>query len=235
MKASFERVAECLYRNHRGMYFALVKVSGKQIKRSLRTKDRATANRLLGDFRTKAERLQGNTQRDLHFEELCNLWMDSIKSDVKPSSYQRRVSSINQTRPYFKKEMVRSISADNIDRWKSARSKSVSARSFNIDLETLGLLFRYARDVKRIILDNPVEGVARKKEARRTHTIPTREQFKTRIPWGVWPCLLALIAGWPICHTSVIQHNLAINFQRKKSGGANGARTRNLLRDREAL
>jgi hypothetical protein len=37
MKASLEQVAECLYRNHRGAYFALAKVCGKQIKRSLRS------------------------------------------------------------------------------------------------------------------------------------------------------------------------------------------------------
>ncbi len=40
---------------------------------------------------------------------------------------------------------------------------------------------------------------------------------------------------WLICHTSVIQLHFAIDFQRKKKSGANGARTRNLLRDREAL
>jgi hypothetical protein len=32
-----------------------------------------------------------------------------------------------------------------------------------------------------------------------------------------------------------MQSNVAVNFQRKKRSGANGARTRNLLRDREAL
>jgi len=31
------RVGECLYRNGRKTYFALIKVSGKQIKRSLKT------------------------------------------------------------------------------------------------------------------------------------------------------------------------------------------------------
>jgi hypothetical protein len=32
-----------------------------------------------------------------------------------------------------------------------------------------------------------------------------------------------------------MQDDFTIDFQRKKNGGANGARTRNLLRDREAL
>lgn len=177
-EASLERVAECLYRNHRGVYFALVKASGKQIKRSLRTKDRATANRLLGDFRRKVERLQASGERDLRFNALCDLWLASIHSQIKESSYVRRVSSINQMRPFFKNAMVRSITIDQIDQWKTERSKEVSARSFNIDMETLSLLFRYAKEIKRIILDNPTEHLQRKKEPRRTHTIPTRDQFK---------------------------------------------------------
>jgi hypothetical protein len=35
----FKRVAECLYRRHAGKYYALVKVAGKQIRRSLHIAD----------------------------------------------------------------------------------------------------------------------------------------------------------------------------------------------------
>lgn len=37
------KVAKCLYRNGHGTYFALLKVRGKQIKRSLKTGDAAIA------------------------------------------------------------------------------------------------------------------------------------------------------------------------------------------------
>jgi integrase len=181
VKASFERVAECLYRNHRGVYFALVKVSRKQIKRSLQTKDRQLANRLLARFREKAERLDGSSHRDVRFNELGDQWLESIRSGLKPSSYQRRVSSLNQMKSFFKGEMIRGISADQIDRWKSSRGNEVSARTFNIDLETLRLLFDYAKDVKRIILENPLEDVRRKKEPRRTPPIPTKDQFSAMV------------------------------------------------------
>ena len=53
----FNRVAECLYRHHAGKYYALVKVSGKQIRRSLKTKDLALAKRRLTKFRGEATRL----------------------------------------------------------------------------------------------------------------------------------------------------------------------------------
>lgn len=52
-----KKVGKCLYRNHRGTYFALVKVNGKQIKRSLETKDRELADRSLAGFRPKAQSL----------------------------------------------------------------------------------------------------------------------------------------------------------------------------------
>ena len=35
----FNKVAECLYRNGNRLYYALVKVNGKQIRRSLKTSE----------------------------------------------------------------------------------------------------------------------------------------------------------------------------------------------------
>ena len=43
----FNKVAECLYRNGNRLYYALVKVNGKQIRRSLKTNDLAIAKRRL--------------------------------------------------------------------------------------------------------------------------------------------------------------------------------------------
>ena len=43
----FNKVAECLYRNGNRLYHALVKVNGKQIRRSLKTNDLAIAKRRL--------------------------------------------------------------------------------------------------------------------------------------------------------------------------------------------
>jgi hypothetical protein len=54
---ALKRVGECLYRHHTRTYYALVKVAGKQIKRSLRTADVSLAKRRLSDFRNSATRL----------------------------------------------------------------------------------------------------------------------------------------------------------------------------------
>ena len=53
---SFEKVAECLYRNPSSRtYYALVKGKGKQHKRSLRTTDLAKAKRKSRDYRAEVE------------------------------------------------------------------------------------------------------------------------------------------------------------------------------------
>lgn len=56
-RALFQNDGECLYRNDSsGVYYALIKRGGKQIRRSRRTTDRKLAERRLAEFR---ERVQG--------------------------------------------------------------------------------------------------------------------------------------------------------------------------------
>src|SRR5438874_12857682 len=97
-----KRVGECLYRNGRKIYFALIKVSGKQIKRSLKTDDLAIAKRRLAELRSKAERLHGKENRNIRFEELAANWLESIRASLKPKSWdRRRVASVGLT-PFCK-------------------------------------------------------------------------------------------------------------------------------------
>jgi len=169
-------VGECLYRHHAGTYYALVKVGGKQIKRSLRTSDMALAKRRVADFRKDAARLTG-TEKSLTFEGLVAHWLASIKPQMKESSYRRRVTSTNQVMPFFKGHLVKSIGYREVEQWKIARAAKLSARSYNIEVETLRHVFEYAREDLRIILENPVAKLKRRKESRHHPEIPTKAQF----------------------------------------------------------
>ena len=73
----FVKVAECLYRNRSsGTYFALVERKGKQIRQSLKTKDRKLAVRRLRDFRVKVGQLTASRdERRLPFENLAERWL----------------------------------------------------------------------------------------------------------------------------------------------------------------
>lgn len=170
-----------LYRNKHGTYFALIKAGGKQIKKSLRTDDPALAKRRLADLRQKAARLSGAEQKNLRFEELTELWLESIKGELKPSSYRRRVVCVNGLLPVFKGMPVRSIRHDTVDQWKIRRGANLSARSYNVELETLNQLFRYAIEVKRLLLDNPAEYLKRRKQLKPKPVIPNKEQFSALV------------------------------------------------------
>ncbi len=91
---ALKRVGECLYRNVQGTYFALVKRHGKQIKKSLETQDPEIARRKLTDLTRKVDRIQGQAQRDILFEELATQWLASVKFELKPSSYSPRDAAV---------------------------------------------------------------------------------------------------------------------------------------------
>src|ERR1017187_6813013 len=84
---SLNRVAECLYRLHpSGMYYALVKRHGKQIKRSRKTSDHQLAERRLRDFLGKAETLPRGKGR-VAFRALVEEYRQTVLAakDLKPA------------------------------------------------------------------------------------------------------------------------------------------------------
>src|SRR5436853_2541629 len=82
-----------LYRRQStGVYYLRVKRRSKEFRRSLRTIDFVLAKRRLREFEAKASRLTGAaTDKGLVFEELSEQWLAAIKTDLKQSSYNRRV------------------------------------------------------------------------------------------------------------------------------------------------
>ena len=175
-----KKVAECLYRNANRVYFALIKVGGKQIKRSLKTDDMAMAKRRLGELRAKTERMHGKGNRNIRFEELTESWMESIKSALKPKSYDRRRVAIVGLTPYFKGMPVKAIGFTEIDEWKRKRGAAISPRSHNIELETLKILLRYACD-RGILLDNHAATFKRRKQSKAVVELPTHAQFRALV------------------------------------------------------
>ena len=172
-----KRIGENLYVNDHGTYFAWFSLRGKQIKRSLRTEDKALARRRLADLREKAGRLHGGKQRNIQFEELAAVWLDSIKADVKASTHTRRAGCVKNLTPSFKGIPVRSITRQTIEAWKVKRSGDIAARTFNKELETLSIILRYAKNVKGLLLDNPADEISHRKAPVSTVQIPTKAQF----------------------------------------------------------
>lgn len=170
------RVADNLYRSGEGTYYARFKLAGKHYKKSLGTHDRKTADRKLADYVKEIENKEQEAP-DVDFGTFADSWLETIKPDLKDSSYARRLSSITQLKPFFKGKKLRNIRHEDLQAWKVARG-TVSGRTFNVDRETLALLFKYAVKL-HIIVKNPIdkETMPKRKEKKAVITPPTREQF----------------------------------------------------------
>lgn len=175
-----ENVGECLYRSTTSkIYYAIFKRGGRQIKQSLKTTDKELAKRRLEPLRQKVVRLNTKEAGDLLFADLAKRWLETKFGTLKPSSYERRQTSIASLKHYFK-ATVRSIGRVQVEEWAAKRAKDTSARTFNIDRETLIQILDYAAG-HGLILDNPARFVPRRKESRPPLVIPTKQQFTTLI------------------------------------------------------
>jgi integrase len=176
----FKKVAPNLYRDAAGRYYLLVKKSGKQFRRSLKTNDPALAKRRLREFMDRAGQLTTDgTNSSIRFDELSQRWLASKTAELKASSAYRRASVLKQIGPCFNGRLVRAIGAREIEAWKIRRGAKLSARSWNIEVETLKQIFAYAQDTLRILLDNPARLLKRKKEPKPGILIPSKEQFRS--------------------------------------------------------
>ncbi len=176
--SAFRKVGECLYRNESsGIYYALVKRSGKQFRRSLKTKDRRLAERKLGDFRAKVGLLSTTARAsDFTFEDIAKRWLESLKPTLKPSSYRRRETSVGQLRPYLGTLNLRQVDARACEAWAAKRGTAVAASTYNNERDVIIAILAYAQR-EGLLIDNPGNVLARRRMPKHELVIPTREQY----------------------------------------------------------
>ena len=126
-------MAECLYRNNSsGIYYALVKKAGKQIRRSLRTTDRKFAERRLADFRRQVTQLkEGSGDKRVTFKELSKAWLLAKSGGGKERTSRRRENSVKQLSRYFGPLSIREINAKHCEVWNLKRGDLIAAETFN--------------------------------------------------------------------------------------------------------
>lgn len=109
-------------------YYPVLEVNGKQHTfGSYKTKRDALA-RLREVERQVADGTLGR-QEVVTFSELAAIWLESIKLDVKPSTYsdyhiQVRVHLV----PYFGKKKIDTITPADVDRYRTAKAAETRAR-----------------------------------------------------------------------------------------------------------
>ena len=121
---TFKKVAENLYRlNQTGGYYALVKRGGKQIRRSLKTKDRALAKRRLNDFKKQIKRLTSTSDIPKStFSEFAEHWLKAAEVNLKQKTVDRLESCIKALKPYVGKLPLRSITNRDCENWRNDRA-----------------------------------------------------------------------------------------------------------------
>jgi integrase len=179
-------VGECLYRySPNGVYYARIKVEGKEIRQSLGTTDRQLANRNLAKLKQDQRQID-RSQGKLTLRELCDRWLETIQ-DSKPKTLEQKqyvAARIKEHWPTGSLMQVAKVKPSDCDLWlahcaqKSRNGFSASSRNAHVQIlkEVFALALR-----DRMISESPaahLRYIKRKKPIRLT---PTWEQFKTII------------------------------------------------------
>ena len=173
IQLSYSRSPEFIY--------ALPKLSGKQIRKSLKTTDAALAKRRLAGLREKVGRLRDiKGASRITFAELADRWLEAVSVSMKPSLACRLGVWLKGLKPIFEGVTVRNITSRHCDEWITRRGKLISAQSYKHERRTLIAVLNYAvRD--GLLLDNPAKEIPTRKIPKPKIVIPTREQFRVLV------------------------------------------------------
>lgn len=179
---ALSKVAECLYRHSSsGKYYGLVKRSGKQYRRSLKTTDRKLAERFLADFRQKIDRLDHTKVRTaLTFAECAKQWLGTVTPHMKPSSALRRETSVAQLFPHLGAVLIRNMTSSICEAWAAKRGAGIAASTYNNERDTIIAILNYAKR-EGLLLDTPASVLPRRKLGKSSIVIPSKAEFEKLI------------------------------------------------------
>jgi integrase len=194
---AFQKVGECLYRYSNGVYYGRIRVEGKEIKRSLRTTDKALAKRRLAEFRDE-QRQTDRSQGKITLAELCKRYLATVQHQ-KPKTVERKAAIIARIAPSAvprsdgkgddadarrsdwptgELTQVGKIKPSDCDVWLSRYTFGSASR--NLYISCLKELFAVAvRD--RAIVSSPAAHLKSAKREKPIRLTPTFEQFKAII------------------------------------------------------
>ena len=175
---TYKKVGENLYRlQETGGYYALLKRGGKQIRRSLKTTDRALAKRRLADLKKQINRLNNSSDfAKATFREFAKHWLEAASVNLKQKTVVRIENCISAIDPFVGALAVRNVAYRNCENWMIKRGKNVSASTYKQERRILITILNTAvRD--GIILDNPAENLPTRKIGKPQIFIPEKEQF----------------------------------------------------------
>jgi integrase len=175
-RGAFQKVGECLYRYSSGVYYARFQTGGKGIWRSLRTTDRASAQRLLSWLKQEYEQVDP-AQGKLTLGVLCDRYSQTFQHQ-RPKTIERKaliVRRIKSDWPTGKLTQVSKIKPSHVDLWLARYDFGPVSRN------------RYVGEIKRIfemairdgvMLRSPAAHLRKSKLAKPIRATPSFEEFK---------------------------------------------------------
>ena len=179
---TFKRVSENLYKViETGGYYALVKRGGKQIRRSLKTTDKALARRRLAALKEKASKLRtGKENASITFEKYSERWIKAKEASLKSKTIRRMKDCLQGIRPFLGNNLIRNITYQDCELWLIDRGRELKASAYRQERQLMiGVLKAAERD--GIILDNPAIQLPNKKMPKIEIHVPTHDQFRSLI------------------------------------------------------
>ena len=179
-QGTLHRVGESRYRySSNRVYYARIKVDGKEIKRSLGTTDRTLARRNLATLKNELRQID-RSQGRITLEELANRYLGTIQHQ-KPKTVERKtfiVGRIKSHWPTGKLTQIGKIRASDVDLWLSRYPFGSASR--NLFIACIKEIFELAmRD--RIIAVSPATHLRYAKREKPIRLTPTYEQFQAII------------------------------------------------------
>ena len=174
--SAFEKVGECLYRYSNGVYYARLKIDGKEIRRSLRTTDRDLAKRKLRQLRDEQE-LVDRSKGKTTLAELCDQYLATVQHQ-KPKTVERKtliVRRIKSDWPTGATTQIHKIRPSDVRRWLARYSFGPVSR--NQHLRLFKELMQWAID-DRIITTSPAISIKPVRMPKPIRKTPSFDEFK---------------------------------------------------------
>jgi integrase len=174
---AFQKVGECLYRySSNGVYYARFESGGKEIRRSLRTTDRASAQRALAWLKEEREQIDP-TQGKLTIGELCDRYSTTIQHQ-KPKTIERKSLIIGRVKSHWptgRLTQITEVKPSHVDLWISRYRFGPHSR--NLHMACIKEIFEMAvRD--GIISRSPAAHLRRVKPPKPIRATPSFEEFQ---------------------------------------------------------
>ena len=181
-----------------GRYFARIRVGGKLIRQSLKTKVLSVAKLKLADLekqeRAKLEGRQRLTEGKAFFRDLVKEYLERLDGNpnLKPRTkeyYKERLAAMLKSWPGLNDMDVRKLTEDDCRQWASRYAKQASSTNFNNTLIVLRAILAIGVE-QGIRYSNAAEKLQRVRVGRKELTLPSQKKFRElveeirRVPFG---------------------------------------------------